>query len=109
MRHFVRTARPYQGSAMEQYSIPRHLDDPELIGFWTLDEFVVMLVPFGWGILSQHIVIGLFFSVGAWLGYRKLRAGRSMCWVLHFAYWHLPGGFFGLRAAPHSHIRVLAG
>ncbi|HUD94861.1 MAG TPA: type IV conjugative transfer system protein TraL [Sphingobium sp.] len=47
--------------------------------------------------------------MGAWLGYRKLRAGRSMCWMLHLAYWHLPGGFFGLRSAPHSHIRVLAG
>lgn len=71
---------------MDQYSIPRHLDDPELIGFWTLDEFLIMLIPFGWGILAQHIVIGLFFSVAAWFFYRKLKAGRSMYWVLHFAY-----------------------
>ena len=28
---------------MERYAIPKHLDDPELIGFWTLDEFLVMV------------------------------------------------------------------
>ena len=94
---------------MDQYSIPRHLDDPALIGFCTLDEFLIMLIPFGWGILAQHIVIGLFFSVAAWFFYRKLKAGRSMYWVLHFAYWHLPGGFFGLKVAPPSHLRVMAG
>ena len=44
---------------MDQYSIPKHLDDPELIGFWTLDEFLVMVIPFAWGIIAQHIVFGL--------------------------------------------------
>ncbi|ODU80087.1 type IV conjugative transfer system protein TraL, partial [Novosphingobium sp. SCN 63-17] len=39
---------------MERYAIPKHLDDPELIGFWTLDEFLVMVTPFIWGILASH-------------------------------------------------------
>jgi len=94
---------------MDQFLIPKHLDDPELIGFWTLDEFLVMLIPFAWGIVTQHIVIGLVVSVCSWLGYRKLRAGRSMYWVLHYAYWHLPGEFFGLKVAPPSSYRVMAG
>ena len=29
---------------MNRYTIPAHLDDPELIGFWTLDEFLAMLL-----------------------------------------------------------------
>ncbi|GGD82216.1 type IV conjugative transfer system protein TraL [Croceicoccus mobilis] len=94
---------------MDQFSIPKHLDDPELIGFWTLDEFLVMLIPFVWGILTQHIVIGLVLSLVAWATYRKVRAGRSMYWILHFAYWHLPGEFFGLKVAPPSSFRVMAG
>lgn len=94
---------------MDQFLIPKHLDDPELIGFWTLDEFLVMLIPFAWGIVTQHIVIGLVVSVCSWFGYRKLRAGRSMYWVLHYAYWHLPGEFFGLKVAPPSSYRVMAG
>ena len=94
---------------MDKYSIPKHLDDPELIGFWSLDEFLVLVIPFTWGILVQHVVIGLLLAVAASLGYRKLKAGRSMYWILHFAYWHLPGEFFGLKVAPPSHLRVMAG
>jgi len=94
---------------MERYAIPKHLDDPELIGFWTLDEFLVMVTPFIWGILASHIVIGLVLSTVAWFGYRKLRAGRSMVWILHFGYWHRPGEFFAMKSFPPSHLRVLAG
>ena len=53
---------------MDKYSIPKHLDDPELIGFWSLDEFLVLVIPFTWGILAQHVVIGLLLAVAAWLG-----------------------------------------
>lgn len=38
----------------DRHAIPRHLDDPELIGFWTIDEFAGIIVPFTWGILAQH-------------------------------------------------------
>jgi hypothetical protein len=47
----------------DPYIIPRRLDDPELIGFWTIDEFAGMLVPFTWGILSQHIFIGIIVGL----------------------------------------------
>ena len=30
----------------------------ELIGLWTLDEFLAMVIPFVWGIMTQHILIG---------------------------------------------------
>ena len=43
----------------DKYLIPRRLDDPELIGLWTLDEFIALVVPFSWGILSQHLFLGL--------------------------------------------------
>ena len=57
----------------DRYIVPRRLDDPELIGFWTLDEFAGMLIPFAWGILTQHIIIGTGLSVIAWFGLRKAR------------------------------------
>jgi len=43
----------------DRYIIPRRLDDPELIGFWTVDEFAGMIVPFTWGILGQQGLTGL--------------------------------------------------
>ena len=93
----------------DRYIVPRHLDDPELIGLWTLDEFVGMAGPFTWGILAQHIFIGIFLSFGAWFALRKAKAGRASAWVLHAAYWYLPGSVLALRITPPSHCRLLAG
>ena len=85
----------------DRYLVPRRLDDPELIGFWTIDEFAGILIPFAWGILSQHIFIGIGLAAGAWLALRKA--------LVHAAYWYLPGSFLGLKATPPSHCRLLAG
>src|SRR3546814_4557592 len=63
--------------AADKYVIPTHLDDPELIGLWTLDEFLAMVIPFAWGILSQHILIGMALSGAGWWGLRKAKAGRA--------------------------------
>ncbi len=93
----------------DKYLIPRRLDDPELIGLWTVDEFVAMVGPFLWGVLSEHIVIGLGLAAVAWVALRKLKSGRSSSWLLHLGYWHLPSGFFGLKRTPPSHCRLLAG
>ena len=93
----------------DKYAIPGRLDDPELIGLWTLDEFLAMVIPFAWGIFAQHIIIGLFLGGLGWWCLRKAKAGRASTWLLHVAYWHLPGGFVGLRATPPSYLRILAG
>lgn len=93
----------------DKYMIPKRLDDPELIGLWTIDEFVAMVVPFFWGILSQQIVIGIVLAIAAWFGLKKAKAGRATSWVLHVAYWHLPGSFVRLKLTPPSHCRLLAG
>ena len=96
-------------AGVEYRAVPAHLDDPELIGFWTLDEFLSIILPFAWGILSQHILIGISASVLAWWGLRKLKAGRAVSWIIHSAYWYLPGAFMGLKATPPSHLRLMAG
>ena len=93
----------------DRYIVPQRLDDPELIGLWTIDEFLGMLVPFAWGILAQHIFIGLALATGAWFSLRKAKAGRAGSWVRHAAYWYLPGSLFGPKATPPSHCRLLAG
>ncbi len=93
----------------DKYLIPQRLDDPELIGLWTLDEFIAMVVPFVWGILSQHIVIGIGLGFLCWWGLKKAKGGRAASWLLHAAYWYLPASFVGLRATPPSFLRIMAG
>ena len=72
---------------MNRYQVPSHLDDPELIGLWTLDEFLAMVIPFTWGVLSQHIIFGLVAACLGWWLLRKAKAGRAVSWVIHTAYW----------------------
>src|SRR3546814_2973392 len=95
--------------AADKHVIPTHLDDPELIGLWTLDEFLAMVISFVWGILSQHILIVMLLSGAGWWGLRKAKAGRATSWLLQLAYWFLPAGFTGLRATPPSYLRMMAG
>ena len=56
---------------MDRFSIPRHLDDPELIGFWTLDEFLVMFIPFVWGVIIAVAVDPVYERLQAVLGGRR--------------------------------------
>ncbi|WP_420607478.1 type IV conjugative transfer system protein TraL [Novosphingopyxis sp.] len=91
------------------YIIPRRLDDPELIGFWTIDEFIGLLVPFAWGILAQHVFIGIALSFVAWFALRKAKSGNAGSKLIHAAYWYLPGSFLGLKATPPSYCRLLVG
>ena len=93
----------------DRYLLPRRLDDPELIGFWTIDEFLGMVIPFAWGILAQHVFIGIIISAAAWFVLRKAKAGNTSSRLIHAAYWYLPGTFLGLKATPPSHCRLFAG
>ncbi|WP_422342861.1 type IV conjugative transfer system protein TraL [Parasphingorhabdus sp.] len=93
----------------DRYLLPRRLDDPELIGLWTIDEFLGLIIPFAWGILAQHILVGIFLAFIVWFALRKAKSGRAATHLLHAAYWYLPGSFLGLKATPPSHCRLLAG
>jgi conjugal transfer pilus assembly protein TraL len=93
----------------DKYQIPRRLDDPELIGLWTLDEFIAMVVPFSWGILAQHLFLGVGLAAVGWFALRKAKAGHTTSWLLHLAYWHLPSSFTGMKRTPPSYCRLLAG
>ena len=93
----------------DRYIIPKRLDDPELIGLWTIDEFAGIIIPFAWGILTQHIFAGIALSFACWFALRKAKSGGKAARLIHAAYWYLPAGFLGLKATPPSCIRLMAG
>lgn len=93
----------------DRYIIPKRLDDPELVGLWTIDEFAGIIIPFAWGILTQHIFLGIALSFACWFALRKAKSGGKAARLIHAAYWYLPAGFLGLRATPPSCYRLMAG
>lgn len=93
----------------ERYRVLKTLDAPELIGLWTLDEFLALFIPFIWGVLNGHIIIGMGISLAGWFGLKKAKAGRSVSWIIHSCYWYLPSTVSGMKLTPPSHCRVLAG
>ena len=82
-RHLTAADRKARAIMSDRYIVPRRLDDPELIGFWTIDEFAGMIVPFTWGILAQHIFIGIGSRL--WRLVRTAKGESRTRWLLGFA------------------------
>lgn len=93
----------------DKHLILSRLDDPELIGLWTLDEFLAMVVPFTWGILTQHILVGLGLAFICWRILKRAKGDRELGWLVQVCYWYVPSSVMGWKALPPSHCRLLAG
>ncbi len=91
------------------YRIPQHLDDPEKLGFWTIDEVGVFLLPVILGIIGKAFLTGLI--TGCAMGYFLTKAkGSDQANILLYAvYWYLPHRFFNFRFTPPSYQRLLVG
>lgn len=91
------------------YYIPRHLDDPEKIGFWTIDEAIAMVGPFALGIVFKSIMIGIVGGLVCYFALKKIKGGGRENVALYAFYWHLPSRLLGLRFTPASFKRRLTG
>lgn len=77
---------------METIRVLAHLDRPVRLLFWTMDEIVVMMVPFLIGIMASSFTV---FGVGIVLYrvYRKYKRRYSNRYIKALLYWYLPGKF----------------
>ena len=91
------------------YYIPRHLDDPEHIGFWTMDEAAAMVAPFALGIVFKAIVAGIVGGLACYFLLKKMKGTARENFALYVLYWHLPSSILRLRYTPDSFKRTLAG
>lgn len=95
--------------AGSDYYIPRRLDDPERIGFWTVDEAIAMAAPFALGLLFKGVVFGIAGGLAAYFLLKKAKGGGRENIALYALYWHLPSRLLQLRFTPSSFKRRLAG
>lgn len=77
---------------METVRVLAHLDRPVRLLFWSLDEIVVMMLPFLIGIFTaSFLVIGL--GVVVYRFYRKNKKRYTPRYIKAILYWYLPSRF----------------
>lgn len=89
---------------MEAYLIPKRLDEPERLAFWTIDEALVLFVPPCIGMLAGWMFTGLVLGIGSYLVLRKLKGNGSVNIARFVLYWFLPP-IFGFQVTPPSAVR----
>ncbi|MDF3047694.1 MAG: traL [Candidatus Midichloriaceae bacterium] len=94
---------------LESFYIPRTLDEPTRILFWSIDEALIMIAPTGLGIILGHTLIGMAIGMGCFLGWRKLKGAKQANYILYMAYWWLPECLFKFKKTPASYYRVYVG
>lgn len=93
---------------MDKYYIPKHLDAPVKILFFTLDEFILSVVPCLFFIFIGMPLLGIMFFVGALIGIKKLKGEQGISYLKALAYWHLPA-FTVFYVTPPSNQRFYLG
>ena len=93
----------------ERYTIPSRLDDPERWLFWTMDEAAVLMGPAMLGLAANAFVPGLRSGSGGGssCGASSAAGGPGSCSTPCTGF--CPGRVLGLKGAPGSHRRRLAG
>lgn len=94
---------------LEQFYIPKRLDEPERLLFWSIDEACIMIMPIFIGLMLGHVIIGLSIGIFGYLKWRKLKGNNQANLIRALAYWVLPSSIFRLKKTPPSHIRLFVG
>ena len=96
-------------TSQNRYRIPKHLDDPEKLGFWTIDEAGAFLLPVILGIIGKVFITGFIAGCVTVYLLKKAKGTEQANILLSVAYWYLPYRFFNLSFTPPSYQRRLVG
>lgn len=86
------------------FYIPKSLDEPEKILFFTLQEFGLFMAPFGVGMLLGHTIKGLVCACALLVLYKKFN--KSNLNIVFLVYWYLPSWCLGLDYLVPSCYRI---
>lgn len=94
---------------MSPYHIPQYLDEPFKIILWTIDEFLLFLIPFlvlmfVFGSPLWGIMVG---AVGMVI-VRRIKGEQGHYFIFNVMYWYLPA-LIQFKATPPSYLRQLLG
>lgn len=96
-------------SEIEAFYLPKSLDEPPRLLFWSIDEAMIMLTPAGMGIILEYTVIGMILGLISFLGWRKIKGNNQANLLMYGAYWMLPPFLLKMKFTPPSCYRMYLG
>lgn len=94
---------------MSAFLIPKYLDEPEKILFFSMKEIPIFMAPFAIGMLMGHTIKGLMGAIALFYLYKKIKAQNAGSSITHLFYWYCPEWLFKMSVIPPSHIRIFIG
>ena len=95
---------------MEQdhkFYIPKYIDEPTRIVFFSIDELVISLVSGFIAYTLSNEIFGFIAAVCAYFGYCSVKGKESSAYIQRWVYWHL--GFSSQHYIPKAKIRHYKG
>tara|TARA_R110002050_G_scaffold249861_1_gene387719 strand:- start:15902 stop:16195 length:294 start_codon:yes stop_codon:yes gene_type:complete len=92
----------------DSHKILHHLDDPNRILIFTVDETIVLIGGFLIGLMLSNLLLTAS-SVGACILIRVFKKRIGVGAYRAFAYWYLPYSKKAYKVLPPSHIREWLG
>jgi conjugal transfer pilus assembly protein TraL len=65
-----------------------YLDDPQQLLFWEFDEFILLAIMFGIGIIVNYLGVLLVLGLIGIKYYRKIKDRQANGFLLHLIYWY---------------------
>jgi len=72
---------------MEKIVIPRYIDDPPQVLFFTFDEFIVFMTCSVVGQIWHMLLPGMLLGVGIAKLFKKIQEGSMSGILFHMLYW----------------------
>lgn len=79
-------------SNSNKYYIPKYIDEPSRIVFFTIDEIIVIMSVFIVSYILGHELLGLVLAAVAYLIYTKFKKQESSAFLQRRLYWFLSAG-----------------
>lgn len=86
-------------SSSRSLRMPKSIDEPDQILLWSFEEFMVVAVLFGLGIVFAQLMVAMGSSYFFLKIFRRYREGRPTGFMQHIMYWS------GLRGLETTTVR----
>ena len=86
----------------DDFRIPRHIDDPQRLMFWELEELGVLISFMMIGVLFDFFLIGTMFGTVFMVLLSKVKSGKPRGFFMHWLYHQ---NLIDIAGLPPSYIK----